>query len=91
MGGETLSRKAGCKLVFPEVAQLLKFLVEYGKCQEKKKTCVKCYIDPASKVIAYTKTYIFSAFEQGLEFPPEQSAFRLLSHQRVVLSAPGHP
>lgn len=55
------------------------------------KTCVKCYIDPASKVIAYTKAYIFSAFEQGLEFPLEQSALRLLNHKCVVLSAPGHP
>lgn len=44
------------------------------------KTCVKCYIDPASKVKTYIKAYIFSAFEQGLEFPLEQSAVRLLSH-----------
>jgi len=43
------------------------------------KTCVKCYIDPASKAKAYIKAYIFSAFEQGLEFPLEQSAVRLLS------------
>lgn len=31
MEGEALSRKTGCKVVFPEVTQLLKFLVEYGK------------------------------------------------------------
>lgn len=31
MGEETVSRKAGCKVVFPEVAPLRKFLVEYGK------------------------------------------------------------
>lgn len=29
--GEAVSTKVGCKVVFPEVARLLEFLVEYGK------------------------------------------------------------
>lgn len=42
------------------------------------KTCVKCSIDPASEGKAYMGADGFSAFEQGLEFPLEQPAGRLL-------------
>lgn len=59
MEGEAVLRKAGCKLVFPEVAQLLKFLVEYGKCQEKTVRKV-LYRSSKQSNSLYKGIYIFS-------------------------------
>lgn len=56
------------------------------------KTCVKCYIDSASKVKTYIKAYIyFQPLNKDWNFLWSSQLFGcLVSHLCVLLSAPGH-
>lgn len=65
---EAFSTEAGCRVIFPEVAQLLKFLLEYGNSVGKT-MCEALYRSSKQSKSIHKSIYVFSAFEQELEFP----------------------